>query len=202
MRSSDGWVRVAFALSLAAATLLGLPALSTDVQEMLQQRRWRLDALPPLQRAAFVQRMAVWNALPREQREDRRGRYAAWQALDDVQRMRVRAAAEEINALPPAQQAMLRSRFDAMDDMQRRGWRLGPVLGADYPRLQPLFGFVPEAERDATISLLQQLDAEQRGDLSLLAQRIPPQERATFRRQFLAVPTAERSRWLRERRDQ
>lgn len=97
---------------------------------------------------------------------------------------------------------MLRSRFDALDEMQRRGWRLGPVLGADYPRLQPLFGFVPEVERDATISLLRQLDAEQRNDLAVLAQRIPPQERAAFRQELLVVPTAQRSTWLRARRDQ
>lgn len=202
MRSSKALVRVALVLSLGSAALLGLPALSTDVQDTLQQRRWRLDALSPPQRAAFVQRMTVWNTLPREEREDRRGRYAAWQALDDVQKMRVRAAAEEISALPPEQQAMLRSRFDALDEMQRRGWRLGPVLGADYPRLQPLFGFVPEAERDATISLLRQLDAEQRNDLAVLAQRIPPQERAAFRQELLVVPTAQRSTWLRARRDQ
>jgi hypothetical protein len=201
MRSSN-WARLAIVLPLAAAAALCLPALSADVQDTLQQRRWRLDALPPPPRAAFVQRMAVWDALPREQREDRRARYAAWLELDDIQRMRVRAAAEEISALPPEQQAALRSRFDALDEMQRRGWRLGPVLGADYPRLQPLFGFVPQAERGATISLLRQLDAEQRNDLAVLAQRIPPQQRAVFRQELLTVPAAARSAWLRERRDQ
>jgi hypothetical protein len=201
MRSSNG-ARLAIVLPLAAAVALCLPALSADVQDTLQQRSWRLDALPPPQRAAFVQRMAVWDALPREQREDRRARYAAWLELDDVQRMRVQAAAEAISALPPEQQAALRSRFDALDEMQRRGWRLGPVLGADYPRLQPLFGFVPEAERGATISLLRQMDAEQRDDLAVLAQRIPPQQRAAFRQELLTVPAAARSAWLRERRDQ
>ncbi|WP_368563186.1 DUF3106 domain-containing protein [Pseudoxanthomonas sp. UTMC 1351] len=200
MRSSSGLLRFAIALSLVAA-VFGLPALSSDAQDTLRQRRWRLDALSPPQRAAFVQRMTVWNALPREEREDRRARYAAWRELDELQRMRVHAAAVEIHALPVEQQAELRSRFDALDDMQRRGWRLGPVLGADYPRLQPLFGFVAEAERDATISLLRQLDAEQRDDLAVLAQRIPPQERAAFRQELLAVPAATRSTWLRSRRD-
>jgi hypothetical protein len=88
-----------------------------------------------------------------------------------------------------------------LDEMQRRGWRLGPVLGADYPRLQPLFGFVPEAERTATLSLLRQLDAQQRDDLAVLAQRIAPQERDGFRRELLAVPAAARGAWLRARRD-
>lgn len=201
MRSSNR-ARLTIVLLLGAAAVLCLPALSADVQDTLQQRRWRLDALPPPQRAAFVQRMAVWDALPREQREDRRARYVAWLELDDVQRMHVQAAAEEISALPPEQQAALRSRFDTVDEMQRRGWRLGPALGADYPRLQPLFGFVPEAERGATISLLRQLDAEQRNDLAVLAQRIPPQQRAAFRQEFLTVPATARSAWLRERRDQ
>lgn len=201
MRSSDAWVRFAIVLPLIAAAAFGMPVLSSGAQDTLQQRRWRLDALPSPQRDAFVQRMAVWDALPREMREDRRARYAAWRELDEVQRMRVHAAAEEIRALPVEQQAALRSRFDALDGMQRRGWRLGPVLGADYPRLQPLFGFVPEAERDATISLLRQLDVEQRNDLAVLAQRIPPQERAAFRQELLSVPVAARSAWLRARRD-
>lgn len=202
MRSSSALALLVGTLSLIAAAAFGLPRLSPDVQDTLQQRRWRLDALPPPQRAAFVQRMAVWDALPREEREDRRGRYAAWRELDEVQRMRVHTAGEEIRSLPPEQQAALRSRFDALDEMQRRGWRLGPALGADYPRLQPLFGFVPEAERAATMSLLRQLAAEQRNDLAMLAQRIPPQERAAFRRELLAVPTATRGAWLRSRRDQ
>jgi hypothetical protein len=201
MRSSNALVRLAVVLSLIAAAVVGLPALSSDAQDTLQQRRWRLDALPPPQRAALTQRMAAWDALPREERQDRRARYAAWRELDDVQRMRVHTAAEEIRGLPVEQQAALRSRFDALDEMQRRGWRLGPGLGADYPRLQPLFGFVPEAERDAAISLLRQLDAEQRNDLAVLAQRIPPQERAAFRQELLAVPVETRGAWLRSRRD-
>lgn len=201
MRSSNAWVRFAIVLPLVAAAAFGLPALPSDPQDALQQRRQHLEALPPPQRAAFVQRMAAWDALSRTEREDRRARYAAWRELDEVQRVRVHAASEEIRALPAEQQAALRSRFDALDEMQRRGWRLGPTLGADYPRLQPLFGFVPEEERDATISLLRQLDAEQRNDLAILAQRIPPQERAAFRQELLSVPVAARSAWLRARRD-
>lgn len=202
MRSSSALIAVAIALSAAIAAALGSPAPSSDAQDAMQQRGWRLEALPAPQRAAFVQRMAVWDALPRQEREDRRARYAAWRELDEVQRMRVRTAAAEILALPAEQQAALRSRFDALDEMQRRGWRLGPALGADYPRLQPLFGFVPEGERDAAMSLLRQLDAEQRNDLAALAQRIPPQDRAAFRQELLAVPAPARGAWLRARRDQ
>jgi hypothetical protein len=199
MRSSSAWRRFALVLPLAAAVLI--PALSSAAQDALQQRRSRLDALPPPQRAEFLQRMAAWDALPREQRQDLRARYAAWRELDEIQRMRVRSAAEEIAALPAERQAALRSRFDALDEMQRRGWRLGPVLGADYPRLQPLFGFVPEAERDATVALLRQLDAEQRADLAVLAQRVPPPQRSAFRQELLAVPASARGAWLRARRD-
>lgn len=197
MRSSSARI----ALAAVLATAIGV-ALSSVAQDLLQQRRWRLEALPAAQRAAFVQRMALWDALPRMEREDRRARYAAWRELDELQRMRVLTAGEELRALPDEQQAALRSRFDALDDMQRRGWRLGPTLGADYSRLQPLFGFVAEDERDAAISLLRQLDAEQRNDLAVLAQRIPPQERAAFRKALLAVPTPARGAWLRARRDQ
>ncbi len=149
----------------------------------------------------WPQRRAAWDALSRQEREDRRARYAAWRALDEVQRARLRAAAAEIAALPPEHQAALRAQFGVLDAMQQRGWRLGPDLGADWPRLQPLFAYVPPGERDGLLAVLRQLDAEQRDDLAALAQRLPPQERDAFRRELLAVPAGQRRAWLRQRRE-
>jgi len=92
--------------------------------------------------------------------------------------------------------------YDSQDTLQQRGWALGPELGADWPRLQPLFAYVPAAERDALLALLRQLDATQRDDLAALAQRIPPQERAAFRQALLRVEPARRGDWLHRRRNQ
>jgi hypothetical protein len=164
------------------------------------QRQW--DTMSAEQRQAWQLRQRAWEALPLAEREDRRARYAAWRGLDSVQQARLRTAAEAFAALPVAEQAALRARFDTLDAMQQRGWRLGPALGADWPRLQPLFAFVPPDERVASLSLLRQLDAEQRDDLAALAQRLPPQDREAFRRDLLAVPTEQRGAWLRARRAQ
>ena len=107
----------------------------------------------------------------------------------------------EIAALPPEHQAALRTQFGMLDAMQRQGWRLGPDLGADWPRLQPLFAYVPPAEREGLLSVLRRLDAEQRDDLAALAQRLPPQDRDAFRRELLAVPDGRRRAWLQQRRE-
>ncbi|MBL8256869.1 MAG: DUF3106 domain-containing protein [Pseudoxanthomonas mexicana] len=161
----------------------------------------RVGTLPPAMQEAASSPRHAWDALTSREREDRRARYAAWRALDEVQRARLRGAANEIAALPPEHQAALRTQFAVLDAMQRRGWRLGPELGADWPRLQPLFAYVPPGERDGLLSLLRRLDAEQRDDLAALAQRLPPQDRDGFRRELLAVPEAHRRAWLRQRRD-
>lgn len=172
---------------------------SSSAQDAALAARWA--AMSPSAQAAWQQRRLAWDALPRDERADRRARYAAWRALDEVQRARLRAAASDIAALPPEHQAALRTQFRVLDGMQRQGWRLGPELGADWPRLQPLFAYVPPGERDGLLSLLRRMDAEQRDDLAALAQRLPPQDRDAFRRDLLAVPDGQRRAWLRQQRD-
>ncbi|MCH6482739.1 DUF3106 domain-containing protein [Pseudoxanthomonas sp. LH2527] len=185
---------------VAAAGLALLAVMATSfAQDATPAARWA--AMSPTAQAAWQQRRLAWDALPRDEQADRRARYAAWRALDEVQRARLRAAASEIAALPPEHQAALRTQFRVLDGMQRQGWRLGPDLGADWPRLQPLFAYVPPGERDALLSLLRRMDAEQRDDLAALAQRLPPQDRDAFRRELLAVPEGQRRTWLRQRRD-
>lgn len=171
----------------------------SSAQDAAPGARWQ--AMSPAEQTAWQQQRIAWDALPLHEREDRRARYAAWRALDEVQRARLRAAAAEVAALPPEHQAALRTQFAVLDAMQRNGWRLGPALGADWPRLQPLFAYVPPGERDAALSLLRQLDAEQRDDVAALAQRLPPQDRDAFRRELLAVPVSQRRAWLQQRRD-
>ncbi|WP_296279146.1 DUF3106 domain-containing protein [Pseudoxanthomonas sp.] len=192
-------VRRATALRAIAVIVLWAGIGASSAQEASNAARWA--ATSPLAQAAWQQRRVAWDALPAREREDRRARYAAWRALDDVQRARLRAAAAEIAGLPPEHQAALRTQFSVLDAMQRRGWRLGPELGADWPRLQPLFAYVPPAEREGLLSVLRRLDAEQRDDLAALAQRLPPQDRDAFRRELLAVPEGQRRAWLRQRRD-
>ncbi|MBD9480238.1 DUF3106 domain-containing protein [Pseudoxanthomonas sp. PXM02] len=197
MRSADFRRGVAVTLIGAAALVAGMAV--SFAQDAENAARWA--AMSPATQAGWEQRRLTWDALPRQEREDRRSRYAAWRALDEIQRARLRAAATEIAALPPEHQAALRTQFSVLDGMQRQGWRLGPDLGADWPRLQPLFAFVPPGERDGLLALLRRLDAEQRDDLAALAQRLPPQDRDAFRRELLAVPDAQRSAWLRQQRD-
>lgn len=159
----------------------------------------RLRALAPEARAQLAQRRDAWDALPHAERGEQRERWLAWRALPAAERAALRASALRFAALDPDAQAALRARFDALDASVRRGWLLGPALGADYPRLHALVAQVPEDARAPLLDALRGLDAQARDDLAVLAARIPPQARADLRVELLATPPDERSRWLRSR---
>ena len=156
---------------------------------------------PPAPVAASPEAPPPWEALALAARARQRADYAAWLSLDEVDRARLRAAARDFAAQPADAQQALRARFAALDDMEHRGWRLGPALGAVWPRLQPMFAYVPEREREPLLALLRQLDADALDDLAALTQRIPPQERDRFRHDLVRVPAGERAAWLHARRE-
>jgi hypothetical protein len=143
-----------------------------------------------------AQQRARWDALTPAQRAELRARYAAWKGLTATDRVVLRQARERLHGLPDDQQRALRTQFSAMDRLHRDGWRLGSQLGAFYPQLQPLIGYVPPAQRDTLLAALRSLDAGQLEQLAMLAQRTPPQERDGLRDALLAQAPATRSAWL------
>lgn len=173
----------------------GLEAL-VDAQALQDQRAARLQAMSSEQRVQFGQRLAEWKARPLAEREDRRARYQAWLQLEEAERARLRAVAVEIATFPPQRQQALRAQFEALDASQRRGWRLGPTLGADYEKLQPLLAYVPPAQRSPLLTTLRAMTAEQRAELAALAQRTPPQDRDALRAELLAQSRAQLETWL------
>ncbi len=140
--------------------------------------------------------------LDAQQQRQRRADYAAWRALPEGERERIRQAAARFSALPADQQQRLRQQFQAQDQAFREGWRLGPQLGLEFPKLHGLFGFVPPEQREAALAVLRQLSPAQLAQLTLVAQRTPPQERDAVRSAFLAVPAAERDSWLKRQAGQ
>ncbi len=192
-------------IALLLASLLGMlpqllaasgPETLAEARALQDQRAVRLQAMSSEQRMQFGQRLAEWKALPLAEREDRRARYQAWLQLEEAERLRLRAVAAEIATFPPQRQQALRAQFDALDASQRRGWRLGPALGADYEKLQPLLAFVPPAQRLPLLASLRAMTAEQRAGLAALAQRTPPQDRQALRAELLAQPEGQREAWL------
>ncbi|MGE6333720.1 DUF3106 domain-containing protein [Stenotrophomonas sp. NPDC077659] len=137
-----------------------------------------------------------------EQQRQRRADYAAFKALPEGERDRIRQAAARFAALPAAQQQRLREQFQAQDQSFRDGWRLGPRLGMQFPKLHGLFGLVPPEQRETALVVLRQLTDAQLTQLTLVAQRTPPQERDAVRSAFLAVPPAERDAWLKRQAGQ
>lgn len=172
------------------------PETLAEAQTLRDQRAARLQAMSSEQRVQFGQRLAEWKALPLAEREDRRARYQAWLQLEEAERARLRTVAAEITTFPPQRQQALRAQFDALDASQRRGWRLGPTLGADYEKLQPLLAYVPPEQRLPLLASLRAMTAEQRAGLAVLAQRTPPQEREALRAELLAQPRAQLEAWL------
>ncbi len=194
-----------FAMLLAGSALafaFTLTAGPADTPNALQQHAAKLETLTPLQQQQFGQRLAAWNALPRAEREERRARYLAWMNLQPGERAQLRVLAAQVAAFPPERTQALRAQFDALEEVQRRGWRLGPSLGRDYAALFPLLAYVPESQQQPLLVRLRGLDDPQRADLGRLVQRTPPQERPALREALLKVPSAEVAGWLQHKLDQ
>lgn len=196
MHRAEGCARAPARLALVLALVLsagaqGQPATGAGPQ--------RIAALSPADRAALERRAEAWEALPEPMRRERREAWLAWRDLPVDERARMRAARDAYLALPVAEQQALRARFDALDAGMRRGWLLGPVLGADWPQLHALFAQVGTDEREALLDALRALPAQARADLGVLAQRTPPQERADLRAALMAQPPGQRAAWLRRR---
>ena len=172
-----------------------------DQRALLLRRQTQLDAMTAPQRQAFARRIAAWDALPPDQQAPRRDAWLAWLALPRAQRLRLRTTADAYAALPIEQQLALRREFDALDGSERRGWLLGPVLGRDYPRLQPLLAQVPAVQRGRLLAMLRAMSPGERSDLAVLAQRTPPQERDALRRALLSTTAANRAAWLQAQLD-
>ncbi|MGH8086620.1 MAG: DUF3106 domain-containing protein [Lysobacter sp.] len=176
-----------------------LPRLQPPQRAELLRHADRWSAWDEAERRAFRARAAQWEALAPAERGRRRERFRAWQALPAAEQARVRAAARTFAQLPAGRQQALRAQFDALDRSERRGWLLGPDLGADYPALQPLLAQLPAAEHAGVLAALRAMAPRQRRDLAVLVQRTPPQERAELRRELLSTAAANRSDWLWER---
>ncbi|MEO6169805.1 MAG: DUF3106 domain-containing protein [Lysobacter sp.] len=181
------------------ATLL--PRLQPEARDQLQRRSARWTGWSGTERGAFQQRLRAWDGLPRAERDATRERYLAWQALPASERGDVAAAARQYLALPAEQQQALRERFEALDGSERRGWMLGPVLGGDYPALQPLLAQVPAEEHAPLLRTLRAMTPSQREDLAVLVQRSAPQDRAQLRSEMAAQHPSRLSDWLWERLD-
>lgn len=157
-----------------------------------------LQTLAPAARLQFEQRIGAWHALPLAEREDRRERYQAWRQLPEAERLRLQVTAEQFAAFPPDRQQALRSQFQMLEKTQRRGWRLGPVLGADYEQLHPLLAYVEPGQRLPMLAALRSMSIAQRADLAVLVQRTAPQDRKALRTALLRQSSAGRSAWLQD----
>lgn len=127
---------------------------------------------------------------------DADARRSAWRHLDAAEQARLRAAAVTLDALPEDERDTLRARFAALDAVERRGWLLGPVLGADYAGLHPLLGYVAADEREPLLATLRAMRPDQRAHLAEVARRASPAARARLRRELLAQPPAQWDAWL------
>lgn len=208
MTISDALRRGLFgALLLAAGTAAALPPglpwdrLPSAERERLAARAARLQAMAPAEREALVARVSAWHALPAGERARRREAWEAIEAMPHAERMRLQQAAAHFATLPEAERQVLRQQFGQLDQGLQRGWLLGPVLGAEWPDLHPLFAAMPAAQHGPAMLALRDASAQARADLAVLAQRVPPHERDALRSRWLAVPAGQRDAWLRAQVD-
>lgn len=204
MRRSNALLASAALFAAGAALAQALPDDLADVIAGLQPlqrarieahaRAW--DAWTPAQRDAFAARAAEWDRLAPTEREERRAAWQAWRELPPAEQAQLRDAAAAYAGLDPASRQTLRTQFDALDTSTQRGWRLGPSLGVDYPRLQPLLAQVPRDEQPALVRTLRAMTPDERDRLAVLVQRTPPQARAGLRRELVSTSDANRDGWL------
>ncbi|QOW22233.1 DUF3106 domain-containing protein [Novilysobacter avium] len=178
-----------------------LPRLQPDARAALERRAAQWAEWNPGQRESFQQRMQAWDDLARGERDAIREGYLAWQALPASERASIAAAASRYQALPAGERLALRDTYEALDGSERRGWMLGPVLGSDYPALQPLLAQVPVEEHAALLTALRAMTAQQRRDLAVLVQRSSPQERERLRSELATLEPGGIAAWLWERLD-
>lgn len=146
--------------------------------------------------SALSRRAQRWDALSPKARATQRGAWQAWRLLRPAERLRLRTTAARWRLLASEEQDALRARFDALPADARQGWWLGPKMGRDWPRVAPLFAFVPEDQRAALLALLRSADAEDIDALERLAQITPPEARDALRLELLRVPAAQRRVWM------
>ena len=209
MGRADRWLACALLLASAMDAMALPPTLQRLLPTLPPAQRdavlardaaWR--ALSPARQQALRQRMARWHALPPAARAERREQWQAWRALPVDQQARLRSVAAALAALPESERRLLHERFDALDRSEQRGWMLGPALGVDYARLQPLLAQVPADEREPLLALLQAMTPAERDELAVLAQRVAPQQRDALRRGLLATTAGNRAAWLQLRLEQ
>lgn len=187
---------------LPAAVEAGISRLPAAAQPGMRAQARRWAEWTPDQRRAYRLRQARWDAQPPAARGEQRERYLAWRALEPAAHSQIADAARALAALPAEQQEGLRTRFIAQDGSAQRGWLLGPVLGASYPKLQPLIAQLPLEHHAALLGVLRRLSPGESADLARLAQRTPPQERATLLRALLSTAESNRAAWLQARATQ
>lgn len=175
------------------------PGLDAPTRARLESNAAHWQALPAAEQRALVARMQAWDALPAAERARRRSPFAAWQALTPAEKATLRTLATRVAALPEAERRVLRAGFDALPADERQDWWLGPVVGADFAGLRPLFAFLPEGERPAMLQLLRTLSPEARAGLADLARRMPANGRDALRRDLLAASPADREALIRDR---
>ncbi|QIL19334.1 hypothetical protein [Thermomonas sp. HDW16] len=172
----------------AAADAVPLPIASASEQPRVR------DAAD--EAAAIAQRVRQWEALSPRMRGVQRGHWQAWQALEAGERVQLRGIGQRVRQLSGEEQRLLRERFAAQTSDARAGWRLGPRLGRDWPRIAALFGYVDAAERERLLRFLRDAAPEDIDACARLAQSTPPEERAALRAELLAQPATQRGAWL------
>lgn len=188
--------------SVPAALDTQLQRLPAALRAQVQPQAATWSGWDDARRDLWRERQARWDALPVAERGAQREAYLAWRALPAADRAEVQAAAMALALLPGAEQQVVQQRFAALDRSSQRGWLLGPALGSDYPKLQPLLAQLPEDQHAPLLATLRAMSPGERADLAVLAQRVPPQERAALRRALLSTSAANRSAWLRLRLEQ
>jgi hypothetical protein len=170
--------------------------LDPPTQAQLRANVAHWQRLPAAQQTKLLVLQTKWDAQSANVKLNQRVRWYAWQRLGNVEQTKIKAAMVRYQAMTPKQQQQLRAQFSGFSQAYQQQWWLGADLGRDALMLESWLRFVPDAQREAWLALLRELNPEQRFVLKKYGDRANAAQRDTLRTRLLSAPKEARAEMI------
>jgi transketolase len=181
-------------LLLASKTIWS--KLDQPTQAQLRSNVTHWQRLPAAQQTKLLAQQKKWDAQPADVKLNQRVRWYAWQRMGNAEQTKIKAAMARYQAMTPQQQQQLRAQFSGFSQAYQQQWWLGADLGRDALMLESWLRFVPDAQREAWLELLRELNPEQRFTLKKYGDRANAAQRDTLRTRLLSAPKDARAEMI------
>jgi Protein of unknown function (DUF3106) len=170
--------------------------LDQPTQAQLRANVAHWQNLPLAQQSKLLAQQKKWDSQSANMKLNQRVRWYAWQRLGNAEQTKIKAAMARYEAMTPQQQQQLRAQFSGFSQAYQQQWWLGADLGRDALMLESWLRFVPDAQREAWLALLRELNPELRFTLKKYGDRANAAQRDTLRTRLLSAPRDARAEMI------